>query len=234
MTTPSLKRNHSNRLQPTPRTPRHDQPESMSLRTDLYLIAHDPDTGQPHLDVHTIATGLARAVLLELWHARRIHLGPRHGTPRHGTPGQVTLLDLTPTGDTINDAALTLLWKLGGTVNTHQFIHEFATISLYEQVRDHLTTTGILHTITRRRLWLLRTQTRLPADATHTVRARMRIRDVARLYKPHPQDIALAALVTALKLTRHLHLPDTSVTGVYVRLAELVGPEHPLRDITYP
>jgi hypothetical protein len=220
MSTPALKRN--------PSTRRYDQPERMPLRTDLYLIAHDPDTGQPHLDVHTIATGLARAVLLELWHARRVHIGPRHGT----TSGQITLLDLTPTGDTINDAALTLLWKLGGTVNTHQFIEQFATTNLYEQVRDHLTTTGILHTITRRRFWLLRTQTRLPADATHTVRARMRIRDVARLYKPHPQDTALAALVTALGLARHLHLPDRSVTGVFLRLAELVGPEHPLRHVT--
>jgi hypothetical protein len=60
----------------------------------------------------------------------------------------------------------------------------------------------------------------------------MRIRDVARLYKPHPQDIALAALVTGLGLTPYLHLPDTSVTGVHLRLAELVGPEHPLRDVT--
>jgi hypothetical protein len=233
MTTPSLKRNHSNRLQPTPRTPRHDQPESMSLRTDLYLIAHDPDTGRPHLDKEDIAAGLARAVLLELWHARRVHLGSRQN-PRHGTSGQVTLLDLTPTGDAINDAVLTLLWRMGGTVDTHRFIEEFATTSLYEQVRDHLIATGILHTVTRRHYWIFRTQTRLPADATHTVRARMRIRDVARLYKPHPQDVALAALVIALGLSSHLHLPDTSVTGVYVRLAELVGPEHPLRDITYP
>jgi hypothetical protein len=204
----------------------------MSLRTDLYLIAHDPDTGRPHLDLDTIATGLARAVLLELWHARRIHIGTRHGTPQPGTPGQVTLLDLTPTGDTINDAALTLLWKLGGTVNTHQFIHEFATTNLYEQVRDHLTTTGILHTTTRRRYWIFRTQTCLPADATHTVRARMRIRDVARLYKPHPQDTALAALVTTLGLARHLHLPDRSVTGVFLRLTELLPPKHPIHDIT--
>jgi hypothetical protein len=60
----------------------------------------------------------------------------------------------------------------------------------------------------------------------------MRIRDVARLYKPHPQDVALAALVTALGLARHLHLPDRSVTGVFLRLAELIGPQHPINDIT--
>jgi hypothetical protein len=215
--------------------PRHDQPEPMPLRTDLFLIAHDPDTGRPHLDKEAIAVGLARAVLLELGHAGRVRFGSRQ-TPRHGTRqrthGQVTLLDVSATGDAINDAALTLLWRMGGTVDTHQFIEEFATASLYEQVRDHLVATGILHTTTRRRYWIFRTRTYVPAQASHTVRARMRIRDVARLYKPHPQDVALAALVTALRLTPYLYLPDTSVTGVHLRLAELVGPEHPLRDVT--
>ncbi|HEX6075200.1 MAG TPA: GPP34 family phosphoprotein [Micromonosporaceae bacterium] len=232
MSTQALERNPSGRLDTTRPTRRHDQPDRMSLRTDLYLIAHDPDTGQPHLDVHTIAVGLARAVLLELWHTRRIHLGPRHGTPRHGTSGTITLLDVSATGDTINDTALTLLWKLGGTVNTHRFIEQFATTNLYNQVRDHLTTTGILHTTTRRRFWLFHTETRRPANATHTVRARMRIRDVARLYKPHPQDTTLAALITALGLARHLHLPDRSVTGVFLRLAELLPPKHPIHDVT--
>jgi len=232
MVTQALKRNPSSRLQPTPPAYRYDQPERMSLRTDLFLIAHDPDTGHPHLDKHTITVGLARAVLLELWHARRVDLGSRHGTRHRDTSGQITLLDLTATGDTINDTALTLLWRMGGTVDTHRFIEEFATTSLYEQVRDHLVTSGILHTVTRRRYWFFRTESHLPANATHLVRARMRIRDVARLYKPHPQDVALAALVTGLGLTPYLHLPDTSVTGVYVRLAELVGPKHPLRDVT--
>jgi hypothetical protein len=228
-----LKRTPTAQLDTTRPMRRHDQPDRMPLRTDLYLIAHDPDTGQPHLDVHTIAVGLARAVLLELWHARRVHLGTRHGTPQHDTtPDTVTLLDLSATGDTINDAALTLLWRLGGTVSAHRFIEEFATTNLYEQVRDHLTTTGILHTITRRRFWFFRALAHLPAQASHTVRARMRIRDVARLYKPHPQDLALAALVTALGLARHLHLPDRSVAGVFLRLTELLPPKHPIHEVT--
>jgi hypothetical protein len=232
MSTPVLKRNPYSRLQPTPPTRRYDEPDRVSLRTDLFLIAHDPDTGQPHLDKHTIAVGLARAVLLELWHARRVHLGSRQSPRRRTASGNITLLDLSATGDTIHDAALTLLWRMGGTVNTRRFIEEFATTDLYHQVHDHLIASGILHTVTRRRYWIIRTLTHLPANATHTIRARMRIRDVARLYKPHPQDIALAALVTALGLAPHLHLPDRSVAGVFLRLAELVGPEHPLRDIT--
>jgi hypothetical protein len=235
MTTQALEHNPSDRLDTTPRTPRHDQPDRMSLRTDLYLIAHDEDTGQPHLDKEAVAVGVAGSVLLELCHAGRVHLGSRHN-PQHGTQqrtsGNVTLLDASATGDPIHDAALILLWRMGGTVDTHRFIEEFATTSLYEAVRDHLVASGILRTVTRRRFWFFRTETRRPANATHTVRARMRIRDVARLYKPHPQDIALAALVTALGLAPHLHLPDRSVTGVFLRLAELLPPEHPIHDIT--
>ncbi|HEX2419836.1 MAG TPA: GPP34 family phosphoprotein, partial [Micromonosporaceae bacterium] len=127
---------------------------------------------------------------------------------------------------------LTLLWRMGGTVDTHRFIEEFATTDLYQQVRAHLVASGILRGVTRRRFWFFRTLTHLPARATCPVRARMRIRDVARLYRPHPQDVALAALVTALGLAPHLNLPDTSVTGVYLRLVELVRPEHPLRHVT--
>ena len=218
MTAQALERNPSGR---------HDQPEPMSLRTDLYLIAHDDDTGQPHLDTHTIATGLARAVLLELRHTGRVHF--RLPKRNHS---QTVLIDASSTGDPIHDAALILLWRLGGTVDTHQFIEQFATTDLYHQVRDHLVATGILYTTTRRRYWFIRTEIHRPADATHPVRARMRIRDVARLYRPRIQDITLALLVIALGLTPYLNLPDTSVTGVHLRLAELIGPEHPLRDIT--
>jgi hypothetical protein len=172
---------------------------------------------------------------LELWHAGRVRLG-WHGNPRHGTwkrrQGHVTLLDATPTDDPIHDAALGLLWRLGGTTNTQQFIEEFATTNLYEQVRDHLTTTGILRGTTRRKFWFFRTHTRRPSSAVHPVKARARIRNVARLYKPHTRDLTLTALVTALGLTPYARLTDHSISGVFLRLAEFIGPEHPLNDIT--
>jgi hypothetical protein len=231
MTAQTLERNPSGRRDTTPRTPRHDEPERMPLRTDLFVIAHDDNTGQPHLDKQSVAVGLAAAVLLELWYAGRVRLG-RHGNPGHGTwrrnHGQITLIDASATGDSINDAALVQLWRMGGTVDTRRFIEHFATTDLYEQVRDHLIAKRILCAFTRRRYWIFRTLAYRP---NHPVRARARIRDVARLYRPHPRDTTLAALVTALGLTPYLHLTDHSVTGVHLRLAELVGPEHPLRDV---
>jgi len=156
----------------------------------------------------------------------------RSTAPWQRNRGQITLLNASATGDAINDAAITLLWRLGGTVDTRRFINEFATTDLYEQVRDHLVGSGILRPVTRRRFWFLRTLIHLPNSAAHPVCARARIRSVARLYRPRPQDTALAALVTGLGLTPYLYFFDTSTVGVHVRLAELIGPRHPIRDVT--
>ncbi len=227
MTTQTLERN--------PATPRHDQPERTPLRTDLYLISHDQNTGQPYLDKHSIAIGLAAAVLVELWHAGRIRIGWHHN-PQHRTRqrnhSDITLIDASPTGDPINDSALMLLWRLGGTVNTQRFINEFAATNLYEQVRDHLIATRILHPYTRRRFWFIRTQAHRPRLASHTVQARARIHNVATLYHPHTKDIALAALITALGLTPYFHFINHSTGGIQIQLAEHIDPRHPIHDIT--
>jgi hypothetical protein len=200
----------------------------MPLRTDLFLIAHDQNTGQPYLPKHSVSVGLAAAVLLELWYAGRVRLG-WHGSPTHGT---VTLIDASATGDHINDSALVLLWRLGGTVTTNRFINDFAATDLYEAVRDHLTDSGILRRFYRRRFWFFRTEHRRPSSAVYPVKARARIRNVARLYQPRLEDTALAALVTALGLTPYFHFINESTGGVRIQLAELLGPQHPIHDIT--
>jgi hypothetical protein len=231
----SRARDNQARRDTTPRTPRHDEPERMPLRTDLFLIAHDQNTGRPYLPKHSVSVGLAAAVLLELWYAGRVRLG-WHGNPDQCTwqrnHTQVTLIDASATGDSINDSALVLLWRMGGTVNTHQFINQFATTNLYEQVRDHLTHSGILRRFYRRRFWFFRTEHRRPSSAVHPVKARARIRNVATLHRPRNKDTMLAALVTALGLAPFLHFLHHSTGGVRIQLAELLGPEHPIHDIT--
>ncbi len=222
-------------LERTPSAPQHDEPERMPLRTDLFLIAHDQNTGQPYLPKHSIAVGLAAAVLVELWHAGRVRLG-WHGNPDQCTwernHTQVTLMDASATGDHINDTALLLLWRMGGTVNTNQFIHQFATTDLYEQVRDHLTDSRILHRTTRRRFWFFKKEIRRPRNAAYPVKARARIRNVATLHRPHTKDIALAALITALGLSPYFHFINHSTGGIQIQLAEHIGPRHPIHDIT--
>ncbi len=221
-------------LERNPSAPHHDEPERMPLRTDLFLISHDQDTGSPYLPKHSIAIGLAAAVLVELWHAGRVRLG-WHGNPDQCTwernHSDITLMDASATGDHINDSALVLLWRMGGTVNTRRFIHEFAATNLYEQVRDHLTHNRILHRTTRRRFWFFKTETRRPRLASYPVKARARIRNVATLHQPHTKDIALAALITALGLTAHIHFLNHSTGGVQIQLAEHIGPRHPIHDV---
>jgi hypothetical protein len=237
MTAQMVERNSQTRptTNTTRRTPRNDEPERMPLRTDLFLISHCDDTGRPLLDKHAIAIGLAGAVLVELWHAGRVQLD-WHGNPDQCTwqrnHTQITLVDASATGDHINDSALLLLWRMGGTVNTDQFINQFATTDLYDAVRDHLTTTGILRAFTQRRFWFFKTEMRRPRSAVYPVKARARIRNVAHLYQPQPKDNMLAALVTALGLTPYIRFTDHSTGGVKVRLAELIGPQHPINDIT--
>ncbi len=235
MTAQTVERDKQARPTTVPGTPRYDQAERMPLRTDLFLIAHCDDTGRPHMPKHSIAIGLAGAILLELWYAGRVRLG-WHGNPEHCTwernHTQVTLLNATPTDDPIHDAAIGLLWRMGGTTNTNQFIEQFATVNLYEAVRDHLTTTGILRRFYRRRFWILRTEHRRPRSAVHPVKARARIRNVAILYRPRNKDTMLAALVTALNLTPFLHFINESTGGIHVQLDQLIGPEHPIHDIT--
>jgi len=235
MTAQMAERDNQARPTTTPRTPRYDQAERMPLRTDLFLIAHCDDTGRPHLPKHSIAVGLAGAVLLELWYAGRVRLG-WHGNPDQCTwqrnHTQVTLRNATPTDDPIHDAAIGLVWKLGGTIDTQRFINEFATTNLYDAVRDHLTTTGILRRYTRRRFWFLRTEMRRPSSAVYPVKARARIRNVATLYRPRTKDTMLAALVTALGLTPFLHFITESTGGIHIQLAEHIGPQHPIHDIT--
>ncbi len=222
-------------LERNPSAPHHDEPERMPLRTDLFLISHDQNTGQPYLPKHSIAIGLAAAVLVELWHAGRVRLG-WHGNPDQCTwernHSDITLMDASTTGDQINDSALLLLWRMGGTVNTNQFIHQFATTDLYEQVRDHLTHNRILHRTTRRRFWFLKQEIRRPRNAAYPVKAKARIRNVATLHQPRTKDIALAALVTALNLTPYIHFLNNSTGGVQIQLAEHIGPRHPIHDVT--
>jgi hypothetical protein len=237
MTAQAVERNNQPRptTNTTLPTPWHDQAERMPLRTDLYLIAHDDDTGRPHLDKHAIAVGLAGAVLLELWYAGRVRLG-WHGNPHHGTwqrnHTQATLLNATPTDDPIHDAAIGLLWRMGGTVNIKQFINQFATTDLYGAVRDHLVAQRILRRFYRRRFLFFRTEHHRPRLASHPVRARARIRDVARLVRPHIRDTILTALVVALNLTPYARLIDYSVSGLHIQLDEHIGPQHPIHDIT--
>jgi hypothetical protein len=168
-----------------PHVPRSqdDEYQRLSLRAELFLIAHDDDTGRRHIDKRRLALGLAAAVLLELWLACRIRIGWRPDARYaawHPNPGQITILDASPTGDPIIDTALRLLWNLGGTPKISDFVRQFAATNLYDRVRGQMIATGILRRATRRRFRFFRAETYLSSHPRFPVRARTGVRNLDR------------------------------------------------------
>src|SRR5258705_11259401 len=72
-----------------------DLMRALSLRDDLFLLAHD-DTGKLGIPQPHIGAGLAGATLIELLLARRVAV----------VDGRLDVLDLSPTGDDEIDATL--------------------------------------------------------------------------------------------------------------------------------
>jgi hypothetical protein len=201
----------------------------LPLRAELYLIAHDDDRGTPHIHPHTLAVGLAGAILLELWLARRVWPGWRYD-PAHGRwlpcPGHVTVVDPSALGDPLADAALASLRHAGYAVRRHEqlrtWLRQFAATDLYERVRANMVTVGVLRRTNRRRYGLTRTDAYTAADGAWAVRARARIRSVVHVRQqpgtpaqpPDPQCGALCGLVDVLELADCLYAPDLTTTAL--------------------
>jgi hypothetical protein len=196
------------------------QTHPLPLRSELFLIAHDDRTGRCHLNESSLQFGLAAAVLLELWLTNRVTIGWRYDA-RQGTavadPGRITVLDTAPSGDTLTDTALVMLWHSGGTLRVGDFVKRFAATGLYERVRADMITAGIIRRTTRRRRWFFRTEAYQPAHEAYPVRARGPVRRVIDQHGTSPEvsdrsTLALASLVAALGLTPYLY-PGVTVTG---------------------
>ncbi|HEX6074113.1 MAG TPA: GPP34 family phosphoprotein [Micromonosporaceae bacterium] len=197
--------------------PTDEDPTPMSLPTELFLIAHDDDTGNQHVNEKTLHRGLAAAVLLELWLTKRVRIGWQDNV-REGVltrdPGRITIMNDDATGDRITDTALTLLSQSGGTLRLHDFVQQFADTGLYQRVQADLVAAGIIHHTTRKRFWSFRRRLAyVPTRRAYPVRARGRIRRMLDHYRagtqrPDPRALALSALVTTLRLTPHLYQRD--------------------------
>jgi len=209
----------------------------LSLLAELFLIAHDDDTGHPHIAETTLARGLAVAVLFDLCLVGRIYIGWRFNarTGRYDSePGNIMVASTEPTGDTFADAALTELWYTGGPLRVDEFIHRFAASGLYERVRADMIAAGILTRVTRRRNWFFHREFYRATHTAHPVRARFRLRQLASVTTPEPdlKTVALAGLVTALKLTARLYPPEANTTRLHRHLAGIVAhhPDPTIRD----
>ncbi|MGK5675638.1 GOLPH3/VPS74 family protein [Micromonospora sp. URMC 106] len=203
----------------------------LPLRDELFLLAHNDDTGQPHIHRQALALGLAGAVLIDLFLAGRITLDPKDDRPAGDR--WLRLHTDQPVGDLIADAAIASIRHGRAAPTLKVWLRGFAD-DLYERTRAGLVAAGILRHTTRRRLGgLARTDTYPATDNKWAVVARARLRYLAAgREQPDNHTAALAGLVAVLGLTAHLYLDDDTTT-LTAHLKTIAGQHHrPVRDIT--
>ncbi|MGN9920402.1 GOLPH3/VPS74 family protein [Micromonospora palomenae] len=202
----------------------------LPLRDELYLLAHDDDTGEIHLHQRALALGLAGAVLIDLFLAGRIHLGPRDGV-RPATDQRIRLHTDTPVGDLIADSALTSIRHAAPPLR--MWLRTSST-DMYDRTRAGLVAAGILRQHSRRRLGgLLRADTYQATDNKWAIVARSRLRYlVAGREQPDNHTAALAGLTAVLGLADRLYL-DQDTAAVTQHLTAVAGQHYQaVQDIT--
>jgi len=222
------------RIVPNPRDPEIRLP----LRTELFLIAHSDETGRNHLSRKALNLGLAGAVLMELSLTERIQIGKQYRIRDGGyvkDTGRITIIDPEFYGDPLTDQAMKLIRTTGGRFHASEFIDQFATPDLYDRVQGDMLATGVLKREIHRRFGLFRREVYSPVDGRHPIQIRSKVRDLANprhpddpgFELPNIQTVALAGLVAALGLARHLYHSDPAI--LHMKLMDLI---HRLYDNT--
>jgi hypothetical protein len=230
---------HGNSPKPMARLP---------LRAELFLLAHNDDTGEPRVNEQSLAVGLAGAVLLELWLAQRVEIGWAVNSlarqwQRH--PGHLTLTNDDPVGDPLSDAALATIRHTHHLAHSQSqlkaWLRHFAAADLYQRVRANMVAVGVLRHASRRRYGLVKTDTYLAVHDAWAVRARAHIGSVTNGYEhpqrpgreePDEQCVALCGLVDVLELAPFLYHPAISDTRLRHLLRHIVHQHNPtIRDV---
>jgi hypothetical protein len=221
---------HTHAEAPTVHTRSPDRMARLPLRAELFLLAHDDDTGEPHLNEQSLAVGLAGAILLELWASRHVAIG-WDANPRtqqwQQRPGAITITQDRLTGDPLTDAAIATIRHThhrGDHTHLRTWLRAFAGSDLYERVRANMITVGVLQRSSRRRaLGLVKTDAYLATHDSWAVRARAAIRSVmSGREPPDTQCTALCGLVDVLELAPYLYHPSLSNHDVHQMLRGIV------------
>ena len=201
-------------------TPRHRA--ELPLHAELYLLAHDDDTGERHINEQALAIGLAGALLVELVLSENIVVGwvfDDYDHQWHERPGQLFIARHGPTGSPLLDAALAainrIVYAQPRGEHLRIWMQSFAANDLYERVHAAMVTAGVIRrTIRRRYGGLVKTETYLPVEVAYPTRVRTRVRDAIVFHEPSkyrppaaPDDdsVALCGLTLALELTEFLY-----------------------------
>lgn len=230
-----------------PTTP--DRMARLPLHAELFLLAHDDDTGELHINAQSLAVGLAGAILLELWLTHRIVIGWTVDTATQRwipQPGRLTSATNDPVGDPLSDAAIAAIGHTRHTPRNHNqlriWLRTFAATDLYERVRANMVTVGVLHRTSRRRYaGLVRTEAYTAVHHAFAVRARAQIRSAVTCYahphragreRPDEQCVALCGLVDVLELAPFVYLAAPATGQLQQWLRHIVGQHNPtIREV---
>ncbi|MEU8321883.1 GPP34 family phosphoprotein [Nonomuraea sp. NPDC048881] len=186
------------------------------LHHELFLIAHD-QSGKPLVHQHSMALGLAGAVLLDLALSGRVTVGR----------GRIAVVDPTPVGDAVVDSLVPLMARDRAEGEARFWIKKLAE-DAYDRTRQSLVTAGVLVMVTGRRMGMLPYTRYQLADIASVVRASAGVRSAVEGWKqPDGRGAALCGLVGALRLEAELYLDQPSARLVE-RLREIAGEHSPV------
>jgi hypothetical protein len=193
----------------------------LALHEELYLFAHDIDSGAAHIHPRSLAVGLAGAVLIELVMARRVSVRDEHievsavGQPAAGAIAAAALAAIS--GDPTRRPPVGV-WLRG-----------FGDPGLYERVRANLVAVGILYHRTRR----LRADVYPAVHHAWTVRIGAHLRSVLTGWEESDaQCAALCGLVEALGLYEHLFMAESAAQVRHGLRAVASAHLPPVRHVT--
>jgi hypothetical protein len=167
----------------------------LPLWDELYLLAPDDSTGNPSAHPTSRSVGLAGAVLIDLLRTGRARL----------VDGRIRNEYLGLPGDSLAEAALAHLRRIGPLPPVRGWLRGFGGPDLYQRVQANLVSVGILRRHSRR----FRSDRYQPVHTVWTVRARGHVRSVLYGYdQPDAQLAALCGLLDAVNIPDALSLSE--------------------------
>jgi Golgi phosphoprotein 3 (GPP34) len=195
--------------------------EAPSLRTDLFLLAHD-DAGRLVGSEASVGAGLAGATLIELLLAGRVAVAD----------GRLDVIDSAMTGDEESDATLEAIGANSAPCGPRAWV-SWISHGAYDRVAEHLAAAGTVRRTTGRRLGLLPVQRCLPTLDEDLIRVRARVRyAIHGTQLPDPETAALCGLVRVLRLESSLLL-SMPTSDLLLALERMTGAnEVTVRQVT--
>jgi len=194
----------------------------MTLREDLFLLAHD-ETGKLLIPEANAGAGLAGATLIELLLERRVAVAD----------GRLDVVDPTPTDDPEADATLEAIAANTAPCGPRAWV-SWISHGAYERVGDAMVAAGLVRRTVVRRLGVLPASRTPVENSTDLVRVRSRVRyAVHGRERPEPETAALCGLVRVLRLESSLLLsmPAADLLLSLERMTE--GNDVTVRQVTH-